>query len=195
MVTPLHAYVLLWILIGAERMFELWLSARNARWAHARGGVEAGAEHFPFMVSLHLLLPVACFVEVLILVRPATALAAAISVGVIALSMGLRYWAIRTLGPYWNTRVIVVPQATPIQNGPYRWVRHPNYVAVMVETLALPLAHGAWLTSIVFGALQILMLRVRIQTEETALEKHCDYHRFLGEKPCFFPNSLRGTHD
>lgn len=192
MVTSLHAYVLLWVLIGAERVFELWLSARNARWAHAQGGVEAGAEHFPFMVALHLLMPVACFAEILFFARPASPVVAAIAVGVIVLSMGLRYWAIRALGPFWNTRVIVVPKATPVQRGPYRWVRHPNYVAVMLETLALPLAHGAWLAAILFGALQLLMLRVRIRTEEAALEKHCEYQRVLGTKPRFFPRNASG---
>jgi methyltransferase len=192
MVTSLHAYALLWILIGAERAFELWLSARNAKWTYAQGGVEVGAEHFPFMVSLHLLLPVACFAEVLIFARPLNPLVASLSLTMIGLSMGLRYWAIRALGPYWNTRVIVVPQATPIEKGPYRWVRHPNYVAVMVETLALPLAHGAGLTAVLFGGLQLLMLRVRIRTEEGALEKHCGYQRVLGEKPRFFPGNSPG---
>ena len=190
--TSLHAYALLWIVIGAERAFELWLSARNARWVRARGGVEAGAEHFPFMVTLHLLLPVVSFAEVLILARPANPFVASLSLGVIGLSMGLRYWAIRALGPYWNTRVIVVPRATPIEDGPYRWVRHPNYVAVMLETLALPLAHGAWLTAVLFGTLQLLMLRVRIRTEEGALEKHCEYQSVLGDKPRFFPGNTPG---
>ena len=160
MVSSLTAYAVLWLLIGAERGVELWLSARHARWAKERGGVEEGTGHYPAMVLLHLLMPVACFAEVLLLDRAAHGVIAASAVAVIGFSMALRYWAIHTLGPYWNTRVIVVPDAPPVTTGPYRWVRHPNYVAVMLETLALPLAHSAWVTALVFAVLQIQMLRV-----------------------------------
>jgi len=187
MVTPLTAYAFLWLLIGVERMVELWLSARNARWARARGGIEAGPEHYPFMVLLHLLLPMACFAEVLALGRSVDPATATVAVIVIGCSMVLRYWAIHTLGRHWNTRVIVVPNTRAIDGGPYRWVRHPNYVAVMLETLALPLVHSAWVTTLVFGALQILMLRVRIRSEEAALKEHCGYHNVLGDRPRFFP--------
>ena len=192
MVNALTAYALLWLLVGAERGYELWLSARNARWAKERGGVEEGAGHYPAMVLLHLLMPAACFAEVILLDRSAQGITAAVAVAVIGFSMALRYWAIHTLGPYWNTRVIVVPNAPPVATGPYRWVRHPNYVAVMFETLALPLAHSAWVTALIFTALQIQMLRVRIRSEEAALERHCGYGTTLGSTPRFVPHRSRG---
>src|SRR5690606_13503707 len=84
-------------------------------------------------------------------------------------SQGLRWWCIRTLGPRWNTRVIVVPGMPLVDGGPYWWLRHPNYVAVVVEGVALPLAHSAWLTALVFTAANAWLLTVRTRTENRAL--------------------------
>jgi methyltransferase len=99
----------------------------------------------------------------------------------------LRYWAIRTLGPRWNVRVIVVPGAPVVTGGPYRFLRHPNYVAVVVEGFAIPLIHGAWGTALVFSAANALLLVVRIRCEERALAAHCDYAARFGAAPRFVP--------
>jgi methyltransferase len=84
-------------------------------------------------------------------------------------SQALRWWCIRTLGPQWNTRVIVVPDAGRVTGGPYRFLDHPNYVAVVVEGAALPLVHTAWLTALCFTVLNAVLLTVRIRTENSAL--------------------------
>ena len=84
-------------------------------------------------------------------------------------SQGLRWWCVRTLGRHWNIRVIVVPGMTLVASGPYRWFRHPNYVAVVVEGFALPLVHNAWITAAVFSVLNLFLLRTRIKVEEAAL--------------------------
>lgn len=170
---PTRSVLLFDLLIAAvalERLAELVVSTRHARWAFARGGVESGRGHFPPMVALHAGLLVACVVEVHVAERPFipilgwTALVAALA------SQGLRWWCIATLGPQWNTRVIVVPGLALVDRGPYRWLRHPNYVAVVVEGIALPLVHTAWLTALVFTVLNaVLLLRFRIPTEERAL--------------------------
>ena len=98
----------------------------------------------------------------------------------------LRWWAVASLGDRWNVRVIVVPGDAPLKRGPYRWVRHPNYIAVIAEMLFVPLAGGAWVTAIVFSALNALLLRVRIRDEESALG--ADYHREFGKVPRFIPH-------
>jgi methyltransferase len=89
----------------------------------------------------------------------------------VALAQGLRWWCIATLGRQWNTRVIVVPGATRVTGGPYRWIPHPNYVAVVAEGLALPLVHSAWITAVVFTALNGLLLATRVRAEDAALAR------------------------
>lgn len=167
MTLPLYALIL--GLVVAERIVELVVSRRNAAWSFARGGREHGRGHFPVMVALHTLFLPACLLEAWLGERAApswwpVALAAAIA------AQALRWWCIGTLGPRWNTRVITVPGLRPIQAGPYRLLRHPNYVAVVVEGVALPAIHGAWLTAAAFTALNAALLTVRIRVEEAALD-------------------------
>ncbi|NCT90937.1 isoprenylcysteine carboxyl methyltransferase family protein [Cellulomonas sp. APG4] len=154
-----------------ERLAELVVSTRNARWSFARGGVESGRGHFPPMVALHTGLLVACVVEVLVADRPFTPWVGWPALALVVASQALRWWCIATLGPRWNTRVIVVPDLPLVARGPYRWMRHPNYVAVVVEGVALPLVHGAWVTAVAFTVLNaVLLLGFRIPAEARALE-------------------------
>jgi methyltransferase len=166
------AYGLYGVLLAgtvAERMLELVVSARNARWAFERGGRESGRAHFPPMVALHTGLIAACALEPVLAGRPFIP-ALAVPAAVLALAaQGLRWWCIATLGPQWNTRVVVVPGAGRISSGPYRYLRHPNYVAVVAEGIALPLVHTAWLTAVIFSVLNAALLRVRIHSEAGAL--------------------------
>lgn len=153
-----------------ERLAELVVSARNARWSFARGGVESGRGHFPPMVALHTGLLVACVVEVHALDRPFVPALGWAALAAVVASQALRWWCIATLGPRWNTRVIVVPGLAPVTSGPYRVLRHPNYVAVVVEGIALPLVHTAWVTALAFTVLNaVLLLGFRIPAEERAL--------------------------
>jgi len=162
-------YAVLVGLVALERVAELVVSTRNARWAFARGGVESGRGHFPAMVALHTGFLVACLAEVVVVPRefvpalgwPMLALAIA--------SQALRWWCITTLGPQWNTRVIVVPGLSRVTTGPYRFFAHPNYVAVVVEGIALPLVHSAWWTALGFTALNAAVLRARLRAENAAL--------------------------
>lgn len=181
------AYFSLLSLIAAGRLHELHLSKRNAALAFARGGVEFGREHFPWMRALHAGFLVACAAEVALLHRsfdprigfPMLALALA--------AQALRYWAIATLGPRWNVRVIVTPGEPVVTSGPYRFVRHPNYAAVVLEGIAIPGIHGAWLTAIAFSALNAWLLRVRIRVEEWALAEHCEGDARLADRPRLVP--------
>lgn len=167
----LALYLVVVGLTAVERLAELVVSARNARWSFARGGVESGRGHFPPMVVLHTALLVACVVEVVVGHRPFLPWLGWPALVLVVASQALRWWCIATLGPRWNTRVIVVPGLPLVDRGPYRWFRHPNYVAVVVEGIALPLVHTAWVTALVFTALNaVLLLRFRIPAEERALE-------------------------
>jgi methyltransferase len=164
------AYVVLVLAVGLERLFELVVAKRNLAWALERGGVETGFGHYPVMVVLHTALLVGCIVEVLALDRPFVPALGWPMVVLVLAAQGLRWWCIRTLGPQWNTRVVIVPGLPLVGGGPYRFLRHPNYVAVVVEGLALPLAHSAWLTAVVFTVANAALLTVRIRTEARALD-------------------------
>jgi methyltransferase len=160
-------YVVLVVLVCFERVAELVVSVRNAKWSFAQGGVESGRGHYPFMVALHTALLGGCLAEAAH--REFIPWLGWTMFAVVLLSQGLRWWCITVLGRQWNTRVIVVPGLHLVAGGPYRWLRHPNYVAVVAEGIALPLVHTAWLTALVFTVLNIPLLAIRIRTEEAAL--------------------------
>ena len=167
-------YVALILATGGERLFELSVSKRNAAAALARGGTEYGQRHFPWMVALHTGLLLACIAEVVLLQRPFIPGLGWPMLAIALLCQVGRYWIIRSLGSQWNTRVIVVPGAGRITRGPYRWawLPHPNYLLVVVEGIALPLIHTAWVTALAFTALNaVLLLGFRIPTENKALRQ------------------------
>lgn len=160
-------------LVVVERLVELGISRGNERWAKARGGVEAGREHYPWMVAMHTAFLAACPLEVWLLGRPLLPALGAAMLLLLVAAMALRYWVIATLGRRWSTRVICLPGVPVITGGPFRWARHPNYLAVVVETAALPLVHTAWLTALAFSLANAALLRTRIRVEEEALSRHC----------------------
>ena len=163
------AYVLLVAAVGVERLAELVVATRNARWAFAHGGVESGRGHYPVMAAMHTAFLVACIAEVAIADRPFLPWLGWPMLALVVASQALRWWCVATLGHQWNTRVIVVPGLPLVSGGPYRWLRHPNYVAVVVEVAALPLVHTAWVTALVFTLANAAILTVRIPVEEHAL--------------------------
>ncbi|NAS26134.1 hypothetical protein GT755_31235 [Herbidospora sp. NEAU-GS84] len=164
-------YAVLVALVGAERLAELVVSKRNLRWSLARGGIVAGQGHYPFMVVLHTGLLAGCLIEVYAADRPFVPALGWPMLALVAASQALRWWCIRTLGHQWNTQVVVVPGLKAVTGGPYRFLRHPNYVAVVVEGLALPLVHSAWVTALVFTVLNAGLMVVRIRCEEAALTR------------------------
>jgi methyltransferase len=163
-------YVALVLVVGLERVAELVVSLRNAAWSFQRGGVESGKGHYPFMVLLHTGFLAGCLVEAIVADRPFIPALGWSMFVVVMLAQGLRWWCISVLGHQWNTRVIVVPGLSLVAAGPYKFLRHPNYVAVVAEGIALPLVHTAWVTAVVFLLLNIPLLTVRIRAEEAALD-------------------------
>lgn len=162
-------YTVLVLAVAGERLAELVVALRNTRWALARGGTESGRGHYPAMVALHTALLAGCLVEAGWAGRTFVPLPGWTMVAVVVAAQALRWWCVRTLGHRWNTRVIVVPGLPLVSGGPYRLMRHPNYVAVAAEGIALPLVHGAWVTAVLFTALNAVLMAVRIRCEETAL--------------------------
>jgi methyltransferase len=157
-------------LVAVQRLFELVLARRNERRARARGAVERGRDHYPFIVALHALWLVSTLVEGL-LRGPVLPAFWPIPLALFLLVQPLRYWALFSLGERWNTKILIVPGAKPVRRGPYRYLSHPNYVVVVVEILAFPLIFGAWVTALVFTLLNAVVLSVRIREENRAIAK------------------------
>lgn len=152
-----------------ERVAEMLVSDRNAKWSLARGGREYGRAHFPVMVVLHTLFLAGCVLEPWLAGRDFLPASAAPALAAAAACQALRWWCIATLGHQWNTRVIVVPGMRRVAGGPYRWLDHPNYVAVAVEGVALPAIGGAWVTAVLFTAANLVLMSTRLHAEERAL--------------------------
>jgi methyltransferase len=173
----------------AERGFELRLSAHNARRMLAGGGVEVGRAQYRIIVVFHAIFIAACATEALISdssTAPAVALAAMF--GEVA-AQALRLWSIATLKESWNTRVIVSPRAPVKTAGPYRYVRHPNYCAVVIEIACVPLIYGLVLTAALFSIGNALLLAFRIPLEERALGE--SYQQAFASRPRFIPIHVR----
>ncbi|ORA15615.1 isoprenylcysteine carboxyl methyltransferase family protein [Mycobacterium asiaticum] len=161
-------YVLIWAVV-LERLAELVVSRRNAQWSFAQGGKEFGRPHYVVMVILHTALLVGCLVEPAVLHRPFLPWLGWPMLVVAVLCQGLRWWCITSLGKRWNTRVIVLPHEPLVVRGPYRYLHHPNYVAVVIEGIALPLVHTAWLTAVCFTVANAALLYVRLRVENSVL--------------------------
>ena len=158
------------IFIVVQRLLELRVAARNRQWALARGATEYAPEHFPLIVALHVAWIAALAIE-------GFARGAQLSafwqfwLGLFLIAQFGRYWSISSLGPYWNTRILIVPGAKLIRRGPYKFLSHPNYVVVALELFSAPLVFGASLTAVVFSVLNAaLLFLVRIPAENRALE-------------------------
>jgi methyltransferase len=162
-------YLLLIGAVAVERLAEVVVAERHRSVSKERGGVEFGAGHYPAMVTLHTALLAGCLLEPVLLHRPFIPALGWPMLLIAVAAQALRWWCITTLGYQWNTRVIVIPGAERVTGGPYRFLPHPNYVAVIAEGIALPLVHTAWITAVVFTILNAVLLRTRIHVENRAL--------------------------
>jgi len=157
-----------WVIIGLvalQRLAELPYAERNTRALMARGAVEIGREHYPWLVILHTAWLIAIFLAV-----PSPPTIYAIPLALYIVLQVLRVWTLVSLGPYWTTRIITLPGVPLVKRGPYKFLRHPNYVIVIGEIAVLPLVFGEWMAAIVFSILNAIILFVRIREEERALD-------------------------
>lgn len=156
-------------LIG-QRLIELFIAKRNEHWIKRRGGVEIGDKHYKWFIVLHTLFFISLIVESIVRNNLYIQLNFALFILFIILQIG-RVWCIYSLGRFWNTKIIVVPNVHLIRSGPYRYLKHPNYVIVAMELIVIPLLLMAYLTAIIFPLLHILLLMVRIPSENRALNE------------------------
>lgn len=180
-------YLALLVAVGLGRLLEMRLSRRHARALEARGFRREPERGFVVMVALHTGVLLGAAVEVLVADRHPPALLAVLATTLFVLSNVLRWWVIRTMAGHWNVRVVNALPMGVVTRGPFRWVRHPNYVAVFVELLALPLIHAAYVTAAVGVVAHIVVLARRIALEERVLFTDANYRTQMGGKPRFLP--------
>ena len=154
-----------------ERVLELVISKRNAAWSFSNGGVEYGADHYKWMVLMHTCFLISMLLEFFFFGSQLPVEIQVFAMVIAIFCQVLRWWIISTLGYQWNTRVIIVPGLKRVVKGPYRFMNHPNYVVVALETVALPMIFGAWRTACLFSVLNALMMVVRIRVENKALQE------------------------
>jgi methyltransferase len=187
--------LLTWLLVlavGTGRILELRLSRRRQHALAARGVKTVAEPHFAAMVVLHTGILLGAALEPWLTGQPPIPMLSAAAVAVVAGATALRLWVIAKLGPHWNVQVLDSLSLGVVSSGPFRWIRHPNYLAVFLELGALPLVHGAWLTAALGTGAHIWVLYHRIRTEEAALLAHPAYRDQMAEKPRFIP-ALRGS--
>lgn len=152
-----------------QRLLEVAYARSNEKRMKKMGAVEAGAAHYKWIVLLHVLFFASLLVEVEGL-EAKSGLGWPVFLGIFILAQALRVWTLASLGRFWNTKILVLPGAEKVKNGPYRWIPHPNYIVVALEIASLPMIFGAWRTALVFSvANALLLLFVRIPAEEEAL--------------------------
>ncbi|MCR8935844.1 isoprenylcysteine carboxylmethyltransferase family protein [Brevibacillus laterosporus] len=180
-------FMLVLVIVIFQRCIELVIARRNARYMKEAGGYEVAAGHYKWIVSLHVGFFISLIGEVLLRVSTDSIPFYFWPFCVFCLAQILRIWSIRSLGHFWNTRIFVLDGKKPIVRGPYRYIRHPNYLVVFIEVGMLPLTFGAWKTALIFTVANAMIVSVRISAEEQALQKAYKYEAWMKEKGRFFP--------
>jgi methyltransferase len=181
------AYICLLVLVGIERLAELAISRRNQKQLEKQGVRKIPETHFRWMVALHTCVLIGAGAEVLFLHRPLIPWLAISMLVLFILSNVLRWWVIGTLAGHWNVEIMGSSTIGVVTSGPYRWVRHPNYVGVVLEVFSLPLIHTAWIASILGTLGYLEVLRHRIKSEDGFLMSNPEYRLSMGSKPRFVP--------
>jgi methyltransferase len=187
----LPAFTGLVFAVGVVRVVELTISQRRRAAMRARGAAPVPERHFLAMVVLHTGILLACLAEAWLSGRPAMPWLALPALAVLLGATLLRWWVIATLGPHWNVKIMASLSLGVVTGGPYRFVRHPNYVAVFLELAALPLVHSAYFTALVGAAAHLWVLAHRIRAEDEVLLADPVYRAAMGAKPRFLPRLLR----
>ncbi len=181
------AWTVLVVLVAAQRVWELRRSARNEARLRAMGGVEHAPGQMTWMRALHATWLAAMLAEVWLLDAPFIPALAVVATLVFGIGQGIRMMAIHELGPRWTVKIMTVPGEEAMTTGLFKYIRHPNYVGVVLEIAALPLIHGAFVTSTIWSVSNVMLLRARIRAEEAALRADAHYEQTQGARPRFLP--------
>ncbi|PYU03293.1 MAG: hypothetical protein DMG34_13595 [Acidobacteria bacterium] len=180
-------FLALLLAVAAMRLFELRISKRHQQEMTARGAAKVNDPNFRWMALFHTFVLIGAAVEVVFLRRPFLPGLAIPMLALFITANLVRWWVIRTLGEHWNVQVMDSTRLGVITSGPFRYVRHPNYAAVFVEMIALPLIHTAWITALAGAIAHVIILALRLSTEERVLLANPDYAAAMGSKPRFLP--------
>lgn len=181
-------YLALVVMVALQRLSELLLSGRNERQLKSIGAIEVESGHFIYMKIIHSLWLVACLVEAYLRLTPPPAWIASVFLLIFIAGQAMRLMAIKKLGIRWSVKIMVLPNHTPVNDGIFKYIRHPNYLGVILEIFALPLIYGSWITALVFSLLNALILKVRIKKEESALSEFSFYQEHFAHKNRFIPH-------
>ncbi len=162
-------YFIIFILfVIIQRLSELYIARGNEKWLRSQGAVEYGKEHYPFIVALHTLFIISIIVEYIL---RGNTLIDFVFLILFALLLLFKFWALSSLGKYWNTKIFRVPGAGPVKKGPYKLFKHPNYFIVVCEIAIIPTVFHLYYTAIIFTVLNAIMLTVRIRVENKVWAK------------------------
>ena len=145
-----------------QRVSELYIARRNEKWLLAQGAIQYGQSHYPFIIALHTSFIISIIAEYFLRGRPPISW---IFLTVFLLVLSFKLWALSSLGKYWNTKIYRIPGVYPVKKGPYKYLKHPNYMEVVCEIAVIPLVFHLYCTAIVFTILNAAMLTVRIGVE------------------------------
>jgi len=145
-----------------QRLSELLIARQNEKWLLSQGAVQYGQSHYPFMIAMHTLFIIAIIAEYN--VRGGTEISW-IFLGIFLAVLLFKFWALSSLGKYWNTKIYRIPGVYPVKRGPYKFLKHPNYMEVVCEIAVIPLVFHLYYTAIIFTILNAAMLTVRITVE------------------------------
>ncbi len=169
-----------------QRIAELVVARRNEAWMKEKGAREYGRKHYKYIVVVHVLFFFMFFMEGG-LIRRGISDIWPVWLSLFLIAQALRVWALFSLGKFWNTKIIVLPGAEVVAQGPYKYIRHPNYAVVALEFLSAPLLFNAYFTATLFTLLNIVVLSIRIPAEEAALREATDYSDVFRDKSRFTP--------
>jgi len=164
------AFSIFLLFVISQRLIELLIAKRNERILKAQGGIEFDKNGYRVIVIMHVVFFVSLICEKVFLSRMLNSYWI-IFAALFGVAQFLRYWAIKSLGVYWNTKILVLPNHKLVIAGPYKFLRHPNYIAVIVEIAVIPLIFSCYLTACIFSVINFILLRRRIKIEENALRK------------------------
>lgn len=177
-------------LVILQRIVELRIAKKNEKWMKANGGFEIGQKHYKYIVLVHVMFFISLIFEVTVLDKSVSSLWLLFLL-FFTLAQALRVWSLLSLGRFWNTKIIIVPNVNIISKGPYKFIRHPNYLVVVIELLVIPLIFNAFWTAILFSVLNMIVLSIRIPAEEQALMRETNYKAVFHQRSRFAPSRNR----